>query len=345
MPRASLLYLLSRAKAIQAETITAQRIQDLLNAMNLNEVKAILEETMIQPYIDSWNPEEDPLSKLDTSLRSFYQDLLYGFMVGTDEKTTEIIKQYLRYFEAENIKIIMKALYHNIDHEMVIPLIAPSKYKSMKYYTRILENESFEIAPDYVTDPIIRKTLLKIVENNRENIDMLTLHTELFLDRVVLEKTPLFGVNYMEENFYRNALMIMRSLQAHLNIKEIGLELYPSHYKEQLHQALNMESVQEAFYVFEQQTPLGKIYAEKEGIPPESPYRLLEQFELVFKRHLVKQSIFSFNLSQNKEKSLIGFINLKRNELEDIIRIANGIHHHMDPDKIKSELIRFQFPH
>ncbi len=345
MPRASLIYLLSRARAIQADSITPPRIQALLNALNLTEIKAILEETVLKPYIESWDPENDPLSKLDTSLRSYYEDLLYGFMVGTDEKTANIIKPYLRFLEAENVKIIMKALYHNVDHDVVIPLIATSKHRPLSYYQRILDNESFEIAPDYVTDPIIRNTLLQIIEKERDDIDKLTLYTDLFLDRVILEKTPLYGTDYLEENFYRNALLIMRTLQAKISLKEIGLPLYPSHFQEYLQQAMHMESATEAFYVFDQQTPIGEIYAAEEGIPPEDPYKLLEELELIIKRHLMKKSLSKFNISEDKEKSLIGFINMKRNELEDIIRIANGIHHHLDPDKIKSELIRFQFTH
>ncbi len=339
MTNPSLIYLLARARAVQADSVNQEIVDRMLDALSLAEIKSILEDTVLAPYLQDWDPEKGAADQFELALRTYYGDLLYTFMVGTDNTVKSLIKPYLEYLELENVKIIMKALYFGWDEKTVMEMIAPSKARSAEYFKRILDNESYEIAPDYVLFENLRQELINL-HNREKNVQTLGFLSDL-LERKILENLPLYGIDVSEENFFRNVMIVLRALQARIDLSSIPFELYPSSHHDILQQAQQMETVHEAFFFLSQQTPIGKVFKKDQSFIPEDPYTLMAELERSIQRYLVSKSLAAFSISLNPPKSLIGFINLKRTELEDVARIVIGKSSGIPQEKIRSTLVRF----
>ncbi len=339
MTNPSLIYLLARARAVQADSVNQEIVEQMLDALSVAEIKSILEETVLAPYIQDWDPDNGSADQFERALRTYYGDLLYTFMVGTDDTVKSLIKPYLEYLELENIKIIMKALYFGWDEKTVMEMIAPSKARSEEYYKRVLDNENHEMAPDYVLFEKLRMELIEL-HNREKNVQTLSFLSDL-LERKILEKTPLYGIDTNEENFYRNVMIVLRALHAKIDLAAIPFELYPSSHHDVLQQAQQMETVHEAFFFLSQQTRIGQVFKKDQSFIPEDPYTLMAELERSIQRYLVRKSLAAFSISLNPPQSLIGFINLKRTELEDVARIVIGKSSGIPQEKIRSTLVRF----
>jgi len=335
--------------ALKSFMLTPSHYEMMLRTRDPSEVLIPLRETVYQRVLPEAFEKTLDILDVERRLLTHYYEVFHKVLTATPQSAKPLLEAIYGKHELNCLKTIIRALARNVDPTSAFKMIAPVGRYDAYTCKRILATGSVPRVVEFVEEDL-REAILSYMAVFRRTGS--TVPIESVIDKYAI--TRIWDSLRRLDNYDRKIVARLIGIETDtvnimtvLRAKRIGMEaidieglIIPAYYwvtEDVLVQAARAPSLSEAMKRLAE-TPY------KEIVPTlsEEAERALFTIEIEFKRRLALESTMVFQGSWFHVGILLGFLNLKFYEINDLVTIINGKAEGVDIRNIRKALILHQ---
>ncbi len=161
--------LLARMKAVKSNLLSRDTFLKLIEVNTNDEVAKILLTTAYEPYIKKHSKGEHYRREyIERALRDSFMDMYFKALVFLPKAAAKIVKEALRRFELENIKLILRSRGKEDEFGLVKEDLIDLRSYSKIPFEELLNLNTIEEVAEHLKDTPYGNTLRRITESYKE---------------------------------------------------------------------------------------------------------------------------------------------------------------------------------
>lgn len=333
--------------ALKSFILTPSQYEAILRIKDPYKVLTMLEETVYKQAVSRAFDKTLTIENIERALLIHYYDTFNKILTATPSYVKPLLNAILGRHEATCLKTLIRLLAQNVDPEEAFKIIVPVGRYTADVCKIILDTRDLSKIVDFLDDRLKEVILPYFYMTFSKKIGS-TLPVEMSMDRYVMsriwsEAQKLKGYDRKIAEHLIGVEIDAINIMTVLRIKNIGVDIgnirnliIPAYCKITNDTLIKMyvaPSIPKAMDIL-MESYYGKI------ILPGREKTLFE-VEVSLKRHIAKESARVFQGDRFHVGILIGFLNLKFYEVNDLITIINGKIREIPEEDIKKALILY----
>lgn len=316
--------------ALKSFILTPSQYEAMLRIKDPYKILTMLEETVYKQAVSEVLDKTFNIENIERALLIHYYDIFRKVLSATPAYVKPLLNVILERHELTCLKTLIKLLAQNVDPEEAFRIIVPVGRYNENVCKIILSTKDISLIIDFLDDELkgIVSSLFHILLSKKIG---LTAPLETAMDRYAMthvwnEVQKLKGYDRKIAEYLigveidaMNIMTVLRIKNVGVDIANIGNFIIPVYYKIPNDTLIKMyvaPSIPKAIDIL-----MGSYYGKVILLDKE---KTLFELETSLKRHIAKESAKVFQGDRFHVGILIGFLNLKFYEVNDLITIING---------------------